>query len=189
MPVIDHFNILAPYYDRVIQGQSVEKLIRLAGLPVEGALLDVGGGTGRVTEALRGLASHLVVADLSTGMLRQALAKGGLYPVCTHSEGLPFPEASFDCVLMVDALHHVFSAADTSMELWRVIKPGGRIVVEEPDIRRFSVKLVALAEKLALMRSHFIAPPLIAGLFTSPQAQASIETESYTAWVVIEKTA
>lgn len=187
MPIIDHFGILAPYYDRVIQLQSVAKLVELAGLPVEGALLDVGGGTGRVTEALRGLAIQRVVADLSTGMLRQAMAKDDLRVVCSHSEQLPFPEASFERIIMIDALHHVINASQTASELWRVLKPGGRIVIEEPDIRSFSVKLVALAEKLALMRSHFYAPPVIAGFFTSPQARTRQERQGYTAWIIVEK--
>jgi len=42
---------------------------------------------------------------------------------------------SFDRVLMVDALHHVVNQAETICELYRVLKPGGRLVIEEPDLR------------------------------------------------------
>jgi demethylmenaquinone methyltransferase/2-methoxy-6-polyprenyl-1,4-benzoquinol methylase len=184
---LDHFSLIAPIYDRVISNKELEKLITLARLPVSGRLLDAGGGTGRVTQALRNQSSQIVVADLSLGMLQQTVAKNGLQPVNTQTEALPFPDKSFDRVIMVDALHHVFNQNQTARELWRVLKTGGRLVIEEPDVRTFVVKLVALGEKLMLMRSHFLSPPRIAALFDDPTARIYIETESYTSWVVVEK--
>jgi demethylmenaquinone methyltransferase/2-methoxy-6-polyprenyl-1,4-benzoquinol methylase len=87
---------------------------------------------------------------------------------------------------MVDALHHVVHQGETVRELFRVIKPGGRLVIEEPDLRTFAVKLIAVAEKLALMRSHFLSPPQIAALLPS-DAKVKVESEKNTAWVIAEK--
>ncbi len=56
---------------------------------------------------------------------------------------------------MMDALHHMSFQKQAIGELWRVLKPGGRIVIIEPDIRRFVVKLIAIGEKIILMESHF----------------------------------
>ena len=69
--------------------------------------------------------------------------------------------------------------------MFRVLKPGGVLVIEEPDIRTFGVKLIALAEKLLLMRSHFLAPDGIMKLFDVGE----IETKSAdgTAWVIVKK--
>ena len=90
---------------------------------------------------------------------------------------------------MVDALHHVADYRATTGELWRVIKPGGRIVIEEPDIRTGPVKSMAIIEKLALMRSHFISPVDIGASFAKPNAQVKIEIGESTAWIVIDKLA
>ena len=64
---------------------------------------------------------------------------------------------------------------------------GGKIVIEEPDIRNFGVKFVALAEKVALMRSHFISPPRIAGFFSDTQSRTRIEQDGFNAWVIIDR--
>ena len=188
MPLFDHFDIIAPIYDRVFKIQGPQNLIGYLNLPISGALLDAGGGTGRVSDPMRELVSSIVIADLSTEMLRKANAKDGLKTVCSQTEFLPFPDESFERILMVDALHHVCNHRETSNELWRVLTRGGRIVIEEPNINVFSVKMVALAEKLALMRSSFIPPPLIQSLFDYPNAKTRIEIEGYNAWIIIDKT-
>jgi ubiquinone/menaquinone biosynthesis C-methylase UbiE len=187
MPILDHFELLAPFYDRVIKLQDIERLVQYAGLPTPGLILDAGGGTGRVAQALKDFASQVIVADASLGMLQQAKIKDGLYVVCSETEKLPFPDGLFDRVIMVDALHHVYDQENTISELLRVLKPNGRVLIEEPDIRLLSVKLVALAEKLAFMRSHFLSPTSIAALFSSKDAQVQIEKDGFNSWVIAEK--
>ncbi len=183
----DHFDFIAPFYERVIPPVVVSRLVELAGLPVAGRLLDAGGGTGRVAQVLRGQAGQVIVADASAGMVRQAAAKGGLRAALAHAERLPFPSASFERILMIDALHHVADQRQTAAEMWRALAPGGRIVIGEPDIRRWPVKLIALAEKVALMRSHFLAPDGILRLFQHWPARARIVEEGFQAWIILEK--
>ncbi len=181
----DHFNFIAPLYNRVGDYSSLDVMTAAADLPTKGILLDVGGGTGRVASALRDEAAHVFVADVSLGMLRFAASKPGLRAAAAQSELLPFPDNSFDRVIMVDAFHHVIHQANTARELFRVLKPGGRIVIEEPDIRSFGVKLIALGEKLLLMRSHFLAPDQIVALFDS--SRVNIISKDSSAWIVVEK--
>ncbi|MGC8838132.1 MAG: methyltransferase domain-containing protein, partial [Anaerolineae bacterium] len=89
---LDHFRLLAPFYDRIFGGLDPRRLRELlAPFPAEeGLLLDLGGGTGRVVQALGCRSARVVVADVSEGMLRRARAKG--FPcVRAAAEALPFP--------------------------------------------------------------------------------------------------
>jgi ubiquinone/menaquinone biosynthesis C-methylase UbiE len=181
----DHFDLIAPVFSRVSYS-SLETMLTQANLPTSGRVLDAGGGTGRVAGAIREYAGEVVVADPSLGMLRQAdRTRFGL--ACSNSEALPFPNDSFERVIMVDALHHVIHQGQTAREMYRVLKPGGRIVIEEPDIRKFGIKLIAIGEKLLLMRSHFLSPQKIVDLFSFDSTKASIHATEGNAWVVIQK--
>lgn len=183
MPAFDHFAAIASIYARVTYSKS-HIMREVASLPVRGRLLDAGGGTGRVSSAIRDLVDEVVIADVSFGMLEKA-DRSTLKPVCGGSESLPFADNFFERVIMVDALHHVINHTDSAREMLRVLKPGGVLVIEEPDIRTFGVKLIALAEKLLLMRSHFLAPDEIVKLFT--EGEKFIRAEDGTAWVIIKK--
>lgn len=188
-PQIDHFGVLAPSYERFIRPRVPEKLIALLDLPADGVVLDAGGGTGRIAQFLRDIAGQVLVADESMEMLREASKKTGITTICSHAEQLPFPSNFFDRILMVDAFHHVADQSATAQELWRILKPNGRIVVEEPDVRSFAVKLIAIGEKLALMRSHFLSPLQIGTLFGHHGAHIRIASAGATAWIVVEKEA
>lgn len=187
-PEPGHFRLLAPFYERFIQPKEPEKILDHLGLPQPGgAVLDAGGGTGRIAQFFVGKAAQVVVADQTFAMLQEVRKKNGLAAVCSLTEEMPFADGRFCCIVMIDALHHVGNQAATIRELWRLLKPGGRIIIEEPDIRNFKVKLMALAEKLALMRSHFLSPGQVTALFDFPGASPRVETEGWTAWIIVEK--
>ena len=189
MPILDHFGILAPIYELFIKPKDPEFLSEVLDLPVDGALLDAGGGTGRVAQFMVGKAQRIVVADLSCQMLAVAKGKDQVYGVCTPTESLPFPDSAFERIMMVDALHHVIHQQETINEMWRLLAPGGRIVIEEPDIRSFGVKLVALGEKLLLMRSHFLSPDRICEMFRFTNAVVEIQNDGANAFISVEKAA
>ena len=107
-------------------------------LPPEGVVLDLGGGMGRMAIPLA-MHRRVVLCDLSPDMLRLAEAAASenqippdrLSTQCLDaSKPLPFPTASFDCVLSIDLLVHVPDPAPTLREIYRVLKPGGEALID-----------------------------------------------------------
>lgn len=187
MSGFNHFNFIGPIYDRTFGRKVDREMLKLAEVESGQSLLDVGGGTGRVTILFKEITKNLLIADSASKMLHQAQEKD-LRTVNSHSECLPFQNEIFDRVIMVDALHHVSNQQLTLNELWRVLAPGGRIIIEEPNIHNFIVKLVALGEKIALMRSRFISPEKIAEMcdFTEKES-IQIHRKNGIAWIIITK--
>jgi ubiquinone/menaquinone biosynthesis C-methylase UbiE len=182
----DHFSMIAGLYNRMAKYDATASFLDLVALPPAGMLLDAGGGTGRVAEALRGKVKGMVVADVSYSMLRYASGKG-LTTVCAPAEKLPFSSNTFDRIIIVDALHHVRHQRDAINELWRVLVPSGKLAIIEPDIHKFPVKLIAFIEKMLLMRSHFLTDTEIASLISNDLARVQVIHNEFDIWVCAEK--
>jgi len=186
--MFNHFDHMASIYDRLIPSPDFSKWRDLLRLPTEGSILDAGGGTGRVSHHLRNWAGQVVVCDLSLPMLKKAKAKAGIRPLRADVAGLPFRNETFARVVVVDALHHFDHQERTLKELVRVLKKGGRIVIEEPDINRFPVKAAALVERLVLMGSKFHSPAAIRHMLRLAGVSAEIQPAPlFSVWIVADK--
>ena len=186
--MFNHFDFIAPWYDRIVRLAVSPRLTEALKLPGDGILLDAGGGTGRSSFHLRLLVGRLVLCDFSFPMLRQAQAKGGMELVQTRAEELPFRNGAFDCVMVIDALHHFFDQQAAIRELIRVLKPGGRIVIEEPDRRQWIIKVLAVAERMALMRSRIHPMTDIVDMVAGAGLAVQIEQGNrFTSWIIADK--
>jgi ubiquinone/menaquinone biosynthesis C-methylase UbiE len=183
---MDPFRFLAPFYDRLMGSPDLDHLRAHLKLPVDGWLLDVGGGTGRASLPLIGMARGVAVCDVSPPMLRQACRKGAL-AICAPAERLPFPDRSFSRVLAVDALHHFRSATEAVAEMARVLEPGGRLAVADFDLADRRVRWLALAETVCRMRSRFFTAMEIRRMFLNLGLSAHIRRgRRLTTWVIAE---
>lgn len=187
MKRFDHFTWAAPRYERFIRPAQPDELLRRLALEPDSRVLDAGGGTGRVAQFLTAPARQVVVADETFAMLQEARKKEGVLAVCTAAEALPFAPGAFDCVLMVDALHHVADQPRAAAEMVRVTRSGGLVLVEEPNLWHPFVWLIAIAEKLALMRTRILLPRAIAALFAACCPDLKVETRFATAWVSVRR--
>lgn len=188
MPNNQLFDLLGPLYDHLFSIRDSEHLHGPLKLPASGWLLDLGGGTGRSSIGLAGQVDQILICDLSMAMLQSAQKKGLTHLVQASATDLPFAADSFERIMVIDALHHMPDQQNTVGEMTRLLKPGGRMLIEEPDIRLFIVKLIALAEKLMLMKSKFHTPTEIQSMAKEYGASASVGTDGKgSAWIMVEK--
>ncbi|HXW06650.1 MAG TPA: class I SAM-dependent methyltransferase [Vicinamibacterales bacterium] len=108
-------------------------LVCLAPAPGE-RLLDLGAGSGWVSEWLQRLHVDSVAVDLSIDLLRVAgerLPRPGRL-VAGDLELLPFGDGVFDAAASLNAFHHLQDMRQALREVYRVLKPGGRVLFSEP---------------------------------------------------------
>jgi len=113
------------------QGADLQALTALVDAQARPRVLDLGCGAGHVSFAVAPRAREVVAYDLSSDMLgvvAGAAKERGLDNVVTRQgvvEQLPFPDASFDCVLSRYSAHHWRDFEAGLREAARVLKPGG----------------------------------------------------------------
>jgi demethylmenaquinone methyltransferase/2-methoxy-6-polyprenyl-1,4-benzoquinol methylase len=182
----DHFDLLAGIYAHWGGISIPDSELLLLGLTRGDRLLDAGGGTGGVAEAVRNQVAWAIVADFSQKMLSHAVKKG-LPATRAPIEFLPFCDHAFTRIVMRDVFHHLEDHGTAIREVWRVLAPGGRILIVEPDINRVSVKVLAVIEKLMLMRSHFFQGETIASFFVRSESRVTVRRETAHVLVMAEK--
>jgi len=134
------FDDTASDYDRIERvlafgsGSSYRRAaLQRAGLASGAQVLDVGIGTGllaREALALVGGQGRLVGVDPSPGMMNE-VSLPGVELICGRAEALPREAASSDFVSMGYALRHIADVHAAFAEFFRVLRPGGRLLVLE----------------------------------------------------------
>ncbi|MBU9833926.1 bifunctional demethylmenaquinone methyltransferase/2-methoxy-6-polyprenyl-1,4-benzoquinol methylase UbiE [Rahnella sp. L72c] len=104
-------------------------------------VLDLAGGTGDLTakfSRLVGEKGEVVLADINDSMLKMGREKlrnlgivGNVSYVQANAEALPFPDNYFDCITISFGLRNVTEKEKALRSMFRVLKPGGRLLVLE----------------------------------------------------------
>ena len=90
-------------------------------------ILDLGAGTGLLTEALLAAGHDVVAADVSADMLAELTARlPGVPTLLAGAESLPLPDGDLDGIVAAQAAHW-FEPGAASREFLRVLAPGGAV--------------------------------------------------------------
>jgi SAM-dependent methyltransferase len=104
-------------------------------LPAPSArVLEIGAGSGELAEALIGLGYAVVAIDPEP-------SGASVQPVALHE--LEEQPGSFDAAVAVLSLHHIEPLGVSCERLARLLRPGGRVVVDELDVERFDERAAA----------------------------------------------
>jgi SAM-dependent methyltransferase len=114
-------------------------------------ILDAGCGPGTYGVILAQEGFTVVGVDISGAAVSKAkerASREGLsfYPMEGDLESLPFGDGAFGLVFSGWVLHHFPSLGNVCSELCRVLKPGGRIAIAEPNESNLAVKVSRFAE-------------------------------------------
>ena len=97
-------------------------------------VLDVGAGTGFLTEGAAKIARKVIALDFSeamTGESRVKLSGGNVEFKIGNVEQIPLPDASVDAVIGNMILHHCLNPDIAVRDMARVLVPGGRLALSD----------------------------------------------------------
>jgi ubiquinone/menaquinone biosynthesis C-methylase UbiE len=110
-----------------------ETFRRHAGDPAPTAILDLGSGSGSYTRLFAELFDARVVGVEPSARMRSVAADVHPHPRVTYVEGsaeqIPLPAGTFDLALLSYVIHHVRRRERCARELFRVLRPGGVVLV------------------------------------------------------------
>jgi demethylmenaquinone methyltransferase/2-methoxy-6-polyprenyl-1,4-benzoquinol methylase len=133
------FDDVAKHYDRTNAFLSVgnDRLWRMhvvrAVAPEAGErILDIAAGTGTSSAALARTGARVVAVDFSSGMIAEGRKRhSNIEFIEADAEKLPFGDNEFDAVTISFGLRNVNNPKTALSEMYRVLKPGGRLVICE----------------------------------------------------------
>lgn len=113
---------------------GADRALSLLELTDSDSVLDIGCGPGADLEKMNQQARSAVGVDLSETMIKAAQGRVPTAKVLIgRATDLPFSDGSFDAVWARALLIHVPDVETAVSEVARVLKPGGRVVLSEPD--------------------------------------------------------
>ncbi len=128
-------------------------------------ILDLAGGTGDLTakfSRIVGETGQVILADINNSMLNVGRDKlrdmgivGNVNYVQANAEELPFPDDHFDCITISFGLRNVTDKDKALRSMFRVLKPGGRLLVLE-----FSKPIIEPLSKIYDAYSFHLLPKI-----------------------------
>jgi ubiquinone/menaquinone biosynthesis C-methylase UbiE len=170
-----YYEEIGENFDRWMSDYDVKQRLRLIRslLPPDAggmSCLEVGCGTGRVSEALLPLVGQLTVSDISAALARSVGERLGVDGMQQDACSLTVSDNAYDLVVSSECIEHTPSPKTAIREIARVTRPGGAVIITSPN--RVWYPALWIAQKMRLRR--------FAGneLWLFPQEAAKVFAES-----------
>jgi ubiquinone/menaquinone biosynthesis C-methylase UbiE len=98
----------------------------------EGKLLEVGCGRGDMLKLMQEMGWHVEGVDFDHKAVQNAQKKG-LRVSCGALEAQAYPDNQFDAITMSHLIEHVHDPVQLLNECYRILRPGGRVVIVTPN--------------------------------------------------------
>jgi len=132
-------------YAHVIHSSRVERILDFT-RDIRGKILDIGCFDGYVTEKIQRQGGKEVIGmDRLKKALKIAEGRGIQTRLADiDNEFIDFPDNYFDCVVAADVLPTVFDPDAVIEDIYRVLKPGGKLIVTVPNLASISNRLLMM---------------------------------------------
>lgn len=160
LPSVVGYDLAASVYDikeSYLNSFEKGKVVGMLG-SVEGKkVLDVGAGTGRLSLGLAAAGAKITALDVSFEMLEVLKRKNAqIVTVVGDAESLPFEDGAFDIITAAFLIVHLKDPAIFFNEVYRVLKPGGKLLVT--NINQKEPPEVIVKEGVIKIESYYHRP-------------------------------
>ncbi len=137
----DYFDTIAGDWDTMrrsfFSDEVRETAFRLADIAPGSTAADIGAGTGFITEGLMEHQVNVYAVDQSQQMLdllqEKLCSKGSITCIAADGSSIPIPDRRMDYVFANMYLHHTESPLAAIKEMYRILTPGGKLVITDLD--------------------------------------------------------
>lgn len=128
-------------------------------------ILDIGCGEGYMLFRLKDKFDELYGFDVATSRLKEAKAKVKEIDSFKASkfkfvegnadDSLPFPDDFYDVIICIAVMEHVYNISSLVKEIYRMLKPGGYVIAEVPNIAYLKHRISLLLGFLPVTSSPY----------------------------------
>jgi SAM-dependent methyltransferase len=126
---------LALFRKSVLKQAKYRRITSLMDDPTGQRCLDIGADNGVISLLLRRRGGHWASADLDEHTVASIRQLVGDDVHRLNGALTPFPDRTFDQIVVVDYLEHIPDDGRFAEELARILKPGGRVIVNVPHLK------------------------------------------------------
>lgn len=140
-----YWRIRSSNYDKLYwakDGDYLDAIVETAHFTRNDLVLDVGTGTGVVTEKIKPLVKHIIALDISSSMLEKG-RWNGVSIVKWDIRANPFADNLFDKITARMVFHHILNDLNEAIrQCHRALKAGGKLIIAEGVPPSYSRKVV-----------------------------------------------
>lgn len=108
-------------------------------------ILEIGSGSGHFTGIIKKLGNNVSGIDISKANVKKQKEAGlDSYCIDIEKDKLPFPDNSFDQIIMLEVIEHLFDPYYALKEIRRVLKKEGEFIISTHNVLNWFMRILYL---------------------------------------------
>lgn len=152
------FDKVYKYYDKFMAMFKLYKLEEIkvaADINKDEVIVDIGGGTGKLAQYISSSCKTVYILDESEKMLSKVKQGKNLITIKGNALKTSFENNSIDTVILSDVFHHIKEQEELIIEVKRILKNGGKLVVMDFHRKHIKTRVLRAFEFILFGRLFF----------------------------------